>query len=210
MLLYLVRHGQSKANADATCREVDCELTDLGRRQAELVAAELAGQGIGHILASPYRRTVATARAIAASCGRPLALLPAIHEHHGIAPAGWIPPTRAELRWRYPDLPLPADLPETDWHRLPETAEAVAERLRPVLEDLRRQHGPDDRVVLVSHASPIQQLIGVATAAYTPLEATRLAIGNCSLTILDLAETPARLETLGRDDFLRAAEPALA
>src|SRR6185437_7344470 len=106
VLLYLVRHAQSGANADMSCREVDCELTELGCRQAELVAAALRGQTFAQVLASPYRRTVATAREIAAACGAPLALLPSGHEHHSIAPAGWIPPTRAELLWRYPDLPL--------------------------------------------------------------------------------------------------------
>jgi len=162
VLLYLVRHAQSRANADSLCRDVDCELTDLGCRQAELVAAELSGTTFTQVLASPYRRTVATARAIAAAGGAPLALLPSGHEHHGIAPADWIPPTRAELLWRYPDLPLVGDVPETTWHQLPES-----------------------------------------------YEATRLLIGNASLTILDLATLPARLDVLGRSNYLNVAEPAL-
>lgn len=209
MLLYLVRHAQSRANADSLCRDVDCELTDLGCRQAELVAAELSGTTFTQVLASPYRRTVATARAIAAAGGAPLALLPSGHEHHGIAPADWIPPTRAELLWRYPDLPLVGDVPETTWHQLPESYEQVAVRMEAVLAALRCQYQDTDRVLLVSHASPIQQLIGVATGAHTPLEATRLLIGNASLTILDLATLPARLDVLGRSNYLNVAEPAL-
>jgi broad specificity phosphatase PhoE len=209
VLLYVVRHAQSRANADSLCREVDCELTELGCRQAALVAAELHSLRFTQVLASPYRRTIATAREIAAAAGAPLSLLPRAHEHHGIAPAGWIPPTRAELVWRYPDLPVPTDVPETTWHQLPETPEQVAVRMQDVLDLLRGAYGPDDRVLLVSHASPIQQLIGVATGAYTPQEATRLAIGNASLTILDLNVSPARLDALGRIDYLNVEQPAL-
>jgi glucosyl-3-phosphoglycerate phosphatase len=209
VLLYLVRHAQSRANADMSCREVDCELTDLGCRQAELVAEALREETFTQVLASPYRRTVATARAIAAACAAPLALLPSGHEHHGIAPAGWIPPTRAELLWRYPDLPLVGDVPETTWHRLPESYEQVAARMQEVLETLHTRYGSADRLLLVSHASPIQQLIGVATGAHTPLEATRLPIGNASLTVLDLSATPARVDALGRSDHLNVAQPVL-
>jgi broad specificity phosphatase PhoE len=209
VLLYLVRHAQSRANADTLCREVDCELTDLGCRQAALVVAELRHEAFAQVLASPYRRTVATAREIAAARGAPLALLPSGHEHHGIAPAGWIPPTRAELIWRYPDLPLVGEVPETTWHRLPETYEQVAARMQEVVAALRRHYAGADRLLLVSHASPIQQLIGVATAAHTPLEATRLPIGNASVSVLDLSVTPARAIEVGRCDFLAAAEAVL-
>lgn len=207
MLLYLVRHAQSRANADASCREVDCELTELGCRQAEQVAAALSGERFTQALASPYRRTVATAREIAAATGTALALCPGAHEHHLIAPAGWIPPTRAELIWRYPDLPVPLETPETTWHQFPENVEQVAARMREAVDVLRNRYAQDARVLLVSHASPIQQLIGVATGAYTPIEATRLPIGNASLTILDLGVMPAKVEGLGRDDYLRTPQP---
>ena len=212
MQLYLVRHAQSRANADVTCREVDCELTDLGSRQAELVAAELSRHEFTQVLASPYRRTVVTAREIAAASGSPLALLPLAHEHHIIAPAGWLPPTRAELLWRYPDLPLVGEVPETTWHRWPETSEQVAARMQEVVALLRAHYAAADRVLLVSHASPIQQLIGVATAAYPPLEATRLPIGNASLTVLDFGRGAAVAEVVGavgRCDYLSLAEPVL-
>ena len=212
MQLYLVRHAQSRANADMSCREVDCELTELGSRQAELVAAELSRETFTQVLASPYRRTVLTAREIAAASGSPLALLPLVHEHHIIAPAGWLPPTRAELLWRYTDLPLIGETPETTWHRLPETCEQVAARMQEVVALLCARYADADRVLLVSHASPIQQLIGVATAGYTPLEATRIPIGNASLTVLDFSSGTSVAEVVGavgRCDYLSLAEPVL-
>lgn len=209
MYCYLVRHAQSEGNANLACRIVDCDLTDLGRHQARLVAAELANVGITQVLSSPYKRTVATAREIARASGAPLALLPALHEHHGIMPLDWTPPSLSELLWRYPDLGVLSGTPETGWHRLPETPEAVYERMAAVVERLRTEYGPDDRLVLVAHASPIQQLIAAATGGYKPQEATRLVVGNASLTVLDLGEEPARLETLARADFLNVPEPVL-
>jgi broad specificity phosphatase PhoE len=209
VLVYLVRHGQSRGNVDLSHREPDCELTDLGERQAELVAAALRSERVTQVLTSPYRRTVETARVIAAVTGAPLALFPSFHEHHALAPAGWTPPSRADIIWRYSDLPIPDDMPETGWHALPETVEVVAARLRLALETLRSRFSTDDRVVVVSHASPIQQAIGVATGAYSPVEASRLVIGNASLTILDLAESPARLVALGKSDFLAVPDPVL-
>lgn len=208
MRLYLVRHGQSQANADSTCRVVDCELTELGWRQAALVAAELAPLGISQVLASPYRRTVDTAREIAAATGAPLALFPRAHEHHGIAPFGWTPPPLAEVRERYPDLPLPPSEAETGWHALPETVDAVAARMKEVLALLRASFASSQRVALVSHASPIQQMIGVVVGN-TPQEATRLTVANCSLTVLDLDATPVGVEALARADFLQEKTPAL-
>jgi broad specificity phosphatase PhoE len=207
--VYLVRHAQSEGNANAACRVVDCDLTDLGRHQATLAAAELAGMGITHILSSPYKRTVATAREIAKATGAPLALLPALHEHHGLMPLDWTPPSLSELLWQYPDLGVLSGTPETGWHRLPETPEAVYERMQAVVERLRADYAPADRLVLVAHASPIQQFIAAATGSYTAQEATRLVIGNASVTVLDFGASPARLETLARTDFLNVPEPVL-
>jgi len=81
--------------------------------------------------------------------------------------------------------------------------------MREVEATLRGRYGDADRVLLVSHASPIQQLIGVATGKYTPLDATRLTVGNASLTVLNLDTTPASVEVLGRSDYLQVREPAL-
>jgi broad specificity phosphatase PhoE len=64
--LILIRHAQSTVNAGHST-DVDCCLTELGRRQAECVAELLAGRNLSGFvpLVSPYRRTQETAQYIA-------------------------------------------------------------------------------------------------------------------------------------------------
>jgi ribonuclease H / adenosylcobalamin/alpha-ribazole phosphatase len=69
----LVRHCQSQANAEGRVEGGlgDSPLSEEGRRQAELVAAFIAAQGLGAatLVASSQARAIATAGAIAAACG---------------------------------------------------------------------------------------------------------------------------------------------
>ena len=68
MLLYLLRHADAEG-----VRTTDAarELTPEGKRQAAAVGAYCQRQGIGPelILASPYRRTMQTAEAVARALG---------------------------------------------------------------------------------------------------------------------------------------------
>ena len=75
--MILVRHGQTIFNIVYGATRVDPgvpdpELTVEGRRQAREAAEALAGEGIELILASPYRRTLQTARIAAALLGLPV------------------------------------------------------------------------------------------------------------------------------------------
>lgn len=59
MLITLVRHGQSEANAGLT-DHLDSPLTQLGCRQADLTAAFLSTTGLTRAYVSPLRRTLQT------------------------------------------------------------------------------------------------------------------------------------------------------
>lgn len=147
MDLYLIRHAQSYNNAlpDERERVCDPDLTDLGRRQAELLAIHLAtgrdlhpqptrpwnapfsanghGYGIQRLFTSAMRRALQTARPI----GRALGLRPEvwldIHEHGGI----WLDHgpeigilghggiTRSELQAGFPDYLVPDEITEEGW-----------------------------------------------------------------------------------------------
>jgi broad specificity phosphatase PhoE len=63
MDLVLVRHAQPEWARDGIS-QVDPELTELGERQAELVAERLAGEHFDHVLVSTSRRAQATARPV--------------------------------------------------------------------------------------------------------------------------------------------------
>ncbi|MDQ4213353.1 histidine phosphatase family protein [Microbacterium capsulatum] len=74
-LITLVRHGQTDWNLERRIQgSTDIPLNETGRAQARAAAAELAGETIHHVYASPLRRAFQTAEIIADALGRPAPL----------------------------------------------------------------------------------------------------------------------------------------
>lgn len=68
-----LRHGESTANRDGVIAgSTDVALTALGEAQAREAAIALAGAGIRRIVASPLRRALRTAEAVAEVLGLPV------------------------------------------------------------------------------------------------------------------------------------------
>ncbi len=112
MDLYIIRHAQSTNNAlpaEVELRDRVCDplLTELGYRQAELLAEHLATgcdgwsdaasadpeagggscaatYGITHLVCSPMKRTLLTAQPVSRALGLAAEIWPDIHEHGGI------------------------------------------------------------------------------------------------------------------------------
>src|SRR5664279_3560822 len=82
MLLRLVRHGESEGNVEGSLQgsRLDTPLSETGRRQAECLAATLAGDDIDAVWASPMIRARETAVAIAAPHGLGVSLDPDLVE----------------------------------------------------------------------------------------------------------------------------------
>lgn len=69
---FVMRHGGAENNALGFLDSSDAKrwpLTDAGRKEAEVGAATLSGEGITHIYASPFARTEETARIAARALG---------------------------------------------------------------------------------------------------------------------------------------------
>jgi broad specificity phosphatase PhoE len=67
--VYLCRHGETPLNADGRLRGLsDPDLDAIGRQQAEALAITLQPTRPVAVLASPLRRTMQTAEAIAVAC----------------------------------------------------------------------------------------------------------------------------------------------
>ena len=65
MEIYLVRHGQTTTNFSGTvCGQTDCDLTELGMKQAALLADKLKTIKFDHSYTSPLIRAKKTAEAI--------------------------------------------------------------------------------------------------------------------------------------------------
>lgn len=147
MELFIIRHAQSSNNAlaDQSQRVVDPALTDLGRRQAELLAAHLAAGGdheaqpceteppngsngrcfgITRLITSPMYRTLLTARPIARALGLRPEVWPEVHEHGGMwldhggeeGIVGYPGMSRAEILALLPHAILPEAVTDAGWY----------------------------------------------------------------------------------------------
>lgn len=147
MELYIIRHAQSSNNAlqDQSLRVVDPALTDLGRRQAELLAAHLAAGadhesqpceteppnggngacfGITRLVTSPMYRTLLTTRPIARSLGLRPEVWPDVYEHGGMwldhsgdrGIVGYPGMSRSEICACLPGAILPQAITDAGWY----------------------------------------------------------------------------------------------
>jgi broad specificity phosphatase PhoE len=204
VILHVVRHAESLANVNRST-QIDCDLSELGRGQAQAVAEELTRLGVDRVLSSPYRRTLCTAQAIAERANAPFEVLPGVHEHHLSAfPPEWPLMTRAELVVNFPALLLPDDLTDRDWHRPPETDAQVLERMAGVLSLLEERYGSgNQRLVVVTHGSPAGKLVQAFMGAAAGR--SEVTVANASITTLETAFGKRYVRCVNRTDHLRDA-----
>jgi broad specificity phosphatase PhoE len=180
--LLLLRHGQTELSVHRRYSgRGDPELTALGHEQAARVAARLAAvPGIAAVLTSPLRRARQTAAAVAEATGAPLEVREGLIETDFGA---WEGMTFAEARARDPELHgrwLGADdvVPPDG-----ESFAAVAARVAVERAAVVARY-PGTTVVLVTHVTPIKQLLREALEA-GPALLYRLHVDLASLSIVD-------------------------
>ena len=182
--LLMVRHGvtqQSVEHRFSGINGFDPPLIDLGIRQAEAVAEELARRGGADVIVcSPLQRTRQTAAIISdrLGMGEPIVV-------EGIAEADfgeWDSLNFAEVKQRWPDE-LAAWLASTEV--APPGGESFATVRRRV--DAARaelvERFPRKRVLAVSHVTPIKVLVQLVLEAPAS-SAYRFELAPCSLTTL--------------------------
>ncbi|MFW6228674.1 MAG: histidine phosphatase family protein [Alkalispirochaeta sp.] len=161
MILYLIRHGQSGEN-DGSTGSHDSHLTETGIEQARRTGRWLAGldrHGLEEtpprtIFTSPARRTLETAREIAAPCGSAMHVLPGLCEYGNLYDDPGL--TGAEIRTIVPDATLPDSIRDDRGWASDLQGETKADLLRRVDETIRfltRTFPPgSEAVAFVSHA----------------------------------------------------------
>lgn len=151
MKLTLVRHG--RPDEDDATRPHDPPLRADGRRQAQAVAALLAGEGVTRVVASPLLRAHQTALPLAERLGLPVDTLD-----------GWAEADRHVARYRSTET-LRA-LGEAEWARFLEDpvrylgSDPVAFRAA-VLDALRQsvEGGREAHVAVFTHGMPINVVL---------------------------------------------------
>jgi 2,3-bisphosphoglycerate-dependent phosphoglycerate mutase len=193
MKLFIIRHGQSTNNLlgeTATAyddymakRDPEPPLTEVGHRQAELLAEHLisnthaerkqegrTGYGLTQIYCSPMWRTLQTALPVSQATGIKPKVWVDIHEQGGIFQGnprnGEIRSfpglTRAEILSQFPGYEVPDTITDTGWWTAGHEemsgcqtrAQQVAETLRSWAPDM-----PDERIALISHGTFAETLI---------------------------------------------------
>jgi probable phosphoglycerate mutase len=96
-LIYLMRHGESVVNVERRlkCKDLDGDLSGLGREQAQRAGRWLADRGITSIFCSPFHRAEQTARII----GDCLGIVPMTEENLGEMDCGDLEGRTDDAAW---------------------------------------------------------------------------------------------------------------
>ena len=206
-----VRHGETAWNAQSRLQgQLDTDLNERGRWQAQRAGQALADSGITTIYCSDLRRAHDTALAISRAISRhsgmaatDLRLEPGLRERsfgsfQGLTydEVGELHPEDA-LRWK-----------RRDPHWAPPGGESyttVYQRVATTLHAIAAQH-PGEHIALVSHGGVLDMLYRLATGQ--ALNAPRTwELGNCAIN--RLLYTPDALTLVGWADNQHLEEEAL-
>ncbi|MBC8944938.1 MULTISPECIES: 2,3-diphosphoglycerate-dependent phosphoglycerate mutase GpmB [Xenorhabdus] len=185
--VYLVRHGETEWNVARRIQgQSDSPLTEIGRRQALLVAQRVQSENITHVITSDLGRTRETAEIIAKACDCEVILEPRLREiNMGILENRELSSlTQEEESWRK------SLVDGTPNGRIPkgESMNEVCSRMRAALEScLDLPAG--SRPLLVSHGMALVSLIFSILGLPANSE-RRLRLRNCSISRVDYQDSP--------------------
>ncbi len=162
MDLYLVRHAQSRNNAQpAALRVEDPPLTDLGHLQARLLAARVAELRLTRLITSPFRRALQTAEHLRQATGLTPEIWIDLHETggcvHGVEPASMVGRpgmSRAEILAEFPGCQIEPGIDGQGWwqSRPYESEPSARQRAARLLTQTQAEFAETDhRVAYVMH-----------------------------------------------------------
>ncbi|WP_327743732.1 bifunctional RNase H/acid phosphatase [Streptomyces europaeiscabiei] len=202
--LVLLRHGETPLTAQkrfSGSGGSDPSLSDIGRYQAERVAAALAARGtIQEIVSSPLARCRETAGIVAARLGLGVTVEDGLRETDFGA---WEGLSFGEVRERYADdMTAWLTSPDAEPTGGGESFEAVAHRVAATRDELVAAYR-GRTVLLVSHVTPIKTLVRLALGA-PPESLFRMELSAASLSALAYyADGNATLRLLNDTSHLR-------
>jgi probable phosphoglycerate mutase len=180
--LVLLRHGETALTAQKrfSGSRQDIALSERGHQQAAEAAAAFAQRGIIEaIVSSPLTRSRETTDHVAATLGLPVEIDDDLRECDF---GEWEGLTFAEVQRQWPD-DLAAWLASTDV--APPKGESIAEvlaRVRRARDRLLRRH-PAGTVLVVSHVTPIKQLVCLALGV-EPAAVFRMELAPASISVV--------------------------
>ena len=150
--LLLVRHGETDWNADGRLQgQTDRPLNDYGRRQARLLAEELAHEGLQAIYSSDLARAQETAEIVGLRLGLPVAL-------------------DADLRekdWGTWEGLSAVERDRTEF--VGESTEEHQERILRAVQRIAERHPNGGRVLIVTHGGSMRRVQTAALGVALPV-----------------------------------------
>ncbi|HEY2579642.1 MAG TPA: bifunctional RNase H/acid phosphatase [Streptosporangiaceae bacterium] len=179
----LLRHGETPLSIEHRfAGMVDVPLTETGLMQAKAAAAHLAARGgFELIVTSPLGRARQTAAEAALATGAKILVEDRLREAHF---GEWEGLTFAEASEGWPDelatwLAEPSTAPPAG-----ESFADVGRRVGAAIDDLLAAH-PGQTVLVVSHVTPIKELVARALLAPSPAALMRMHLDVASLCEID-------------------------
>jgi len=188
MRIYLIRHGESLANAGLT-DQIDCPLSERGKEQTAEAAKALRGVDVTCILSSPYHRCLQAAEILGRITGAPVEFFPAVQAHyHEPFPPGCPPlPELDRLAERWPDFTVRPEMQPGRWAAVPENRTELWRRIdRAVRYVLGRfSRTPRAHVVIMTHRAPVSVFVQAFCQWPNPLN-VRVHADLGSISILEV------------------------
>jgi len=202
MHLFLIRHGESEANAvDLWWGDDDPGLTSRGRRQARWAGHYLSKSPIDVLYCGPLLRNLETAQHIAEVSGMRPRLLRWVFEvgaNQAIQP--W-----EQLSTQFPEIDLEEECPEWPRESLESRAGAM-DRAAALLHWLRKRYeDTEEHVGMVCHGT-FSDLILCSALQLEPADYLRFATGNCAFHWIEIATAGTKIWKLNSECHIPAAQ----
>ncbi len=200
--VYLVRHGESTWNSTGRYQgRIDTELSELGERQAALVAEHLRGVPLTVIYSSPLRRAFHTALAIALAQGKGVEVESDLTEiDHG----SWSGLLREEVEKRFgPMLQLWLEAPSRVQMPGGESLADVQRRADAVIKRLVEAH-PQDTILVCTHDAVLKVII--ASGLGMSLDGFwNVRLDNASVSLIEYGPAVPRFHLINDTCHLKSA-----
>jgi broad specificity phosphatase PhoE len=199
----LLRHGESADPNVFHGAESDIDLSERGRRQAELIARELVVYQPEAVVSSGMRRARTTAAPIARECGMPVRVEAALHERR----VGKLAGSAFDHGDVWPETLRRWMAGETGY--APEGAESfndIRDRVLPVWERLVAQYA-DQTIVIVAHGVVCKVLLFTLLSGYSAADWKRFGpIRNVAIS--ELLRMPTGWEAVRLNELPSALQAA--
>jgi broad specificity phosphatase PhoE len=199
MELFLIRHGQSLGNVAKDDDMPDPPLSELGRIQAEQVAAHMRGFRITDIVSSPLIRALQTAQPLARALGLPINVWTNTYEVRVLGP--YLGPNAGQLLEQFPEACFDEGMGPQGWFCSgDETPEAALARAKTVIAALLRNF-PERRVAMFAHNAFNRYLL-LAALGLDHRSTVQFRQKNGCINWLTFAEGKVKVNLLGYDNHL--------